>query len=80
MALHLLLKIEPDFCELGAEYGGCKMDLKTGSKIHECIVPRCSIKVHVKCDTTIKGNTNISTLMCPAFRDIDPETNKNGQN
>ena len=68
------LKYEPELCDLEKEYGGCKIDLQQDSNIYKCMVPRCSIQVHTKCDTTIKGNPNIATLMCPKCRDIDPET------
>ena len=67
-------KYEPEFCDLEQEYGGCKIDLQGDVQLYTCIVPRCSITVHLKCDTTIKGKPNVDTLMCPKCRDIDPET------
>ena len=69
-------KYEPEFCDLEQEYGGCKIDLQGDVQLYTCIVPRCSIKVHLKCDTTIKGKPNVDTLMCPKCRDIDPETSR----
>ena len=48
-------KYEPEFCDLEQEYGGCKIDLQGDVQLYTCIVPRCSITVHLKCDTTIKG-------------------------
>ena len=70
------LTFEPEVCELGEEYGGCKMDMESNIESYECLVPRCSTKVHLKCDSTIRGKPDITKLMCPACRDIDPETGR----
>ena len=41
-----------------------------------CMVPKCSIWVHLKCDKNIKRTPKIESLMCPKCRDIVPATSK----
>ena len=69
-------KYEPDYCELEEEYGGCSIDLRSNDLFYLCMVPKYSIRVHLKCDKTIKGTPKIESLMCPKCKDIDPETSK----
>lgn len=70
------LTFEPEVCELGEDFGGCKMDLVSNNECYNCVVPRCSTLIHLKCDTTIRGKPDLTKLMCPSCRDIDPETGR----
>ena len=71
-----VVKYVPPKCELGAEYGSCKMDLQSSSDHYICLVPKCAILVHLKCDISIRGKPDLEKLMCPSCRDIDPSTGR----
>ena len=66
----------PEKCDLDKEYGQCKIDLQSSSKTYTCMVPKCSAVIHIICDNTIRGRPDLTRLMCPVCRDIDPSTGK----
>ena len=66
----------PEECQLSQDYGGCKVNLESSVEGYICLVPKCALYIHLKCDYTIKGKTDVNKLMCPTCRDMDPVTGK----
>ena len=66
----------PEECQLSQDYGGCKVNLESSVEGYICLVPKCALYIHLKCDYTIKGKTDVTKLMCPTCRDMDPVTGK----
>ena len=70
-------KYTPLKCDLAEDSGFCKRtNMESRSETYTCAVPRCSVVIHVLCDTTIRGKPDLSKFMCPACRDIDPTTGR----
>ena len=70
------VKYEAEECDHSEEFGKCKTELQLDTTSYICFVPRCSSKIHVKCDSFIRGKPDLKKQMCPSCRDIDPKTGK----
>ena len=61
-------------CDLQEEFGFCSLSIAEKKRdAYYCATPICELKIHVKCDKSIKGKPGPHQF-CPKCRHLDPAT------
>ena len=61
-------------CDLPEEFGSCSLTIVDKKRdFYICVTPACGIKVHLKCDKTIKNKPAVHQF-CPTCRNLNPAT------
>ena len=61
-------------CDLPEEFGSCSLTIVDKKRdFYICVTPACGMKVHLKCDKTIKNKPAVHQF-CPTCRNLNPAT------